>query len=173
MRFGSLTRAAEKVDDLVPPTEELGNEVLVDERPLIRLAGPLFLALSLCMIPWTAFVAVVLPSRHLSAHYDLAWTGFDAMLFVALATTAYCALRRSRYLPIGAAATGTLLFVDAWFDVLTSRHTDHIVAIGFAVLIELPLGALCWWLSLQTQVLAEKRIAMLVARRKGQSDSPR
>jgi hypothetical protein len=173
MRFGSLTRAAEKLDDLVAPADELGNEVLVDERPLIRLAGPLFLVLSVCMIPWTAFVAVVLPSRHLSAHYDLAWTGFDAMLFVALAATAYFALRRSRYLPIVAAAAGTLLFVDAWFDVLTSRHTDLIVAIGFAVFIELPLGALCWWLSLQTQVLAEKRIALLVPRRKGQAPSPR
>ena len=173
MRFSRLTKAAERVDDLVPPAEEFGNEVLVDERPLIRLAGPLFLVLSLCMIPWTAFVAVVLPSRHLSTHYDLAWTGFDGMLFVALAATAYCALRRSRYPSIAAAAAGTLLFVDAWFDVLTSRHADQIVAIGFAVLIELPLGALCWWLSLQTQVLAEKRIALLVPRRKGQAPSPR
>ncbi len=173
MRFGSLTRAAERVDDLVPAAEELGNEVLVDDRPIIRLAGPLFLLLSLCMIPWTVFIALVLPSRQLSAHYDLAWTGFDGMLFVALAATAYCALRRSRYLSIAAAAAGTLLFVDAWFDVLTSRHTDQIVAIGFAVLIELPLGAVCWWLSLQTQVLAEKRIALLVPRRRGQSSSPR
>ncbi|MDQ1540787.1 MAG: hypothetical protein QOH29_1513, partial [Actinomycetota bacterium] len=28
------------------------------------------------------------------------------------------------------------------------------------------LGAVCWWLSQQTQVLAEKRIALLVPRRK-------
>jgi hypothetical protein len=168
MRFGALTRAAEKVDDLVPAADEPGNEVLVDDRPMIRLAGPLFLFLSLCMIPWIAVIAIVLPSRQLSAHYDLAWAGFDGMLFVALAATAYCALRRSRYLAVAASAAGTLLLVDAWFDVLTSRHTDQIVAIVFAVLIELPLGAVCWWLSQQAQVLADKRIALLLPRRKRQ-----
>jgi hypothetical protein len=45
-----------------------------------------------------------------SPHYDAAWAGFDVMLVVALASTGYFALRRSRYL--ATAATATLLVVD-------------------------------------------------------------
>lgn len=157
-------RAADKVDDLVPPAAELGNEVLVDNQPLVRLAGPIFALCSLLLIPWIVFVAIALPSRQLSRHYDLAWAGFDVMLFIALATTAYFAFRRSRYLTRASTAAATLLMVDAWFDVLTSGSRDRITAIAFAVVIELPLSALCWWLGQQTQEIDDKRLALLVPR---------
>jgi hypothetical protein len=39
---------------------------------------------------------------------------------VALASTGYFALRRSRYLAAAATVVVTLLVVDAWFDILTS-----------------------------------------------------
>ena len=165
-RFG-LARAANKVEGLVPPAHELGNEVLVDDHWLVRLAGPLFALLSLLLIPWIFFIAFALPSRQLSPHYDLAWAGFDGMLLIALASTAYFSLRRSRYLSVAATATGTLLIVDAWFDVLTSRRSDRILALIFAVVTELPLAAVCWWLSQQTQAIAEKRIALLLPRAAG------
>jgi len=167
MTFRRWMRAAQRVDGLVPPAPELGNEVLIDDHWLIRVAGPLFAVLSLLLIPWIAFLATVLPSRQLSRHYDLAWAGFDGMLFVALAATAYFALRRSRNLSVAAASAGTLLIVDAWFDVLTSRRRELPVSIAFAVFVELPLAALCWWLSKQTQAIAEKRIALLLPRSKG------
>jgi hypothetical protein len=167
MIFRRWVRAAERVDDLVPPAPELGNEVLIDDHWLIRLAGPLFAVLSLLLIPWIIFLASVLPSRQLSRHYDFAWAGFDVMLLIALAATAYFALRRSRNLSVAATSAGTLLIVDAWFDVLTSRRRQLPVSIAFAVFIELPLAALCWWLSVQTQAIAEKRIALLLPRVKG------
>lgn len=157
-------KVADKVDELVPPADELGNEVLVDNHRLVRIAGPMFALCSLLLLPWIFFVAIVLPSRQLSSHYDLAWAGFDVMLFVALATTAYFALRRSRYLTRASTAAATLLMVDAWFDVLTSGSRDRIMAIVFAVLIELPLSALCWWLSQQTQEIDNERLALLVPR---------
>jgi hypothetical protein len=160
-RFG-LARAAEKVEHLVRPADELGNEVLVDDHWLVRLAGPLFALLSLLLLPWTLFIAFALPSRQLSPNSGLAWAGFDGMLLIGLASTAYFALRRSRYLSVAATATGTLLIVDAWFDVLTSRRSDRMLALLFAVVSELPLAALCWWLSRQTQAIAEKRIALLL-----------
>jgi len=157
-------KAADKLDELVPPAAELGNEVLVDNQPLVRLAGPIFALCSLVLIPWTVFVAIALPSRQLSPHYDLAWAGFDVMLFIALATTAYFAFRRSRHLIRASTAAATLLMVDAWFDVLTSGSRDRVMAIAFAVVIELPLSALCWWLSQQTQEIDDKRLALLVPR---------
>jgi hypothetical protein len=166
MGIESFTRAAGNVDGLVPPAGELGNQVLVDDHRMVRLAGPLFALLSLLMIPWTAFMAFVLPARHVSTHHDLAWAGFDGMLLVALAGTAYCALRRSRYLSLAASSAGTLLIVDAWFDIVTSRHLDLLAAIVFAALVELPLAALCWWLSWQTQAIAEKRLALLLPTRR-------
>jgi hypothetical protein len=164
MKIESIAQAAENVDELVPPAGELGNQVLIDDHRLIRLAGPMFTLLSILMIPWTVFIALVLPSRQVSTHYDLAWTGFDGMLLVALAGTAYFALRRSHYLSLAASSAGTLLIVDAWFDVLTSRSADRLLTIVFAAIIELPLAASCWWLSQQTQVIAEKRLTLLLPR---------
>ena len=167
MMFRRWVRAAERVDDLVSPAPELGNEVLIDDHWLIRIAGPLFAVLSLLLIPWIAFLATVLPSRQLSRHYDFAWAGFDGMLLIALAATGYFALRRSRNLSVAATAAGTLLIVDAWFDVLTARRRQLPVSIAIAIVIELPLAALCWWLSMQTQAIAEKRIALLLPRARG------
>jgi hypothetical protein len=167
MKLGGWAKAAARADDLVAPAPELGNEVLIDDHWLTRLAGPLFAILSILLIPWIAFIALVLPSRQLSENYDLAWAGFDAMLFIGLASTAYFALRRSRYLSVAATALGTLLIVDAWFDVLTSRRREVPLAVLLAVLVELPLAGLCWWLSQQTQAIAEKRISILLPRAKG------
>jgi hypothetical protein len=66
------------------------------------------------------YIAGSLPSRQVSANNDAAWAGFDVLLMLTLASTAYFALRRSRYLATAATATATLLVVDAWFDVLTT-----------------------------------------------------
>jgi hypothetical protein len=167
MKIGAWARAAGRVDDLIPPARELGNEILVDDHWMVRIAGPLFILLSLLFIPWIAFIALKLPSRQLSPHYDLAWAGFDVMVLIALASTGYFALRRSRYLTTAATAAGTMLIVDAWFDVLTSRRHDRMVAAIVALAVELPLAAVCWWLSQQTQAIAEKRIALLLPRTRG------
>jgi hypothetical protein len=44
--------------------------------------------------------------------------------------------------------TGTLLVCDAWFDVLTSRGTSAVTqAVVEAVIVELPLAALCFWIA--------------------------
>lgn len=73
------------------------------------------------------------------------------MLLAVLASTGYFALRRSAYLAITAAATATMLVVDAWFDIMTSPRHQLYEAITLAVLIELPLAAVCAWLSYHTQ----------------------
>ena len=164
----ALAAAAERLDDSVPVADEFGNAVLTDNRRIMRLAGPLFVLLSLVLVPWTVFIAIALPSRQLSPNYDVAWAGFDAFLCVGLAATGFFALRRSRWLPVAAAAAAAMLFVDAWFDVVTSPSgRDLVAAIVSAVFVELPLSALCLFLARQGQLVNDKRLEMLAERRIG------
>lgn len=164
--LAALEAVVERVDDSVPVADELGNAVLTDDRRLARFTGPLFALLSVLLLPWIVFIAVALPSRQLSPNYDLAWAGFDVFLFVGLAATGFSAMRRSLWLPIAATATATMLIIDAWFDVLTSHNgRDLVFAIAFAVLVELPLSALCWFIAHRGQQLSETRIEALLAQR--------
>ena len=93
------------------------------------------------------------------------------MLLLALASTGYFALRRSRYLATAAAATAALLVVDAWFDVMTTLPGQRAEPAALAALVELPLASVCLWLSLHTQQLAERRLVLLL--RRGRKTAPR
>jgi hypothetical protein len=156
----------DKLDALVQPAREPENAVLTDDTRLVRWTGPLFALFSLILLPWTVYLGESLPARQESPHYDIAWTGFDLILLAGLASTAYFALRRSRYLAISAAATGALLVVDAWFDIMTTPASQVAQSILLAAAVELPLAAVCLWLSLHTEQLTERRITLLLARRR-------
>ena len=155
---------ADQLDGLVAPADEPENAVLVDNARVVRWAGPAFALFALILLPWIAYLAYSLPSRQVSADYDIAWAGFDAMLLVSLAGTGYFALRRSRYLATAAAAAATLLVVDAWFDVMTTLPGQRLEPVALAAGVELPLAAVCVWLSLHTQQLAERRLVLLLRR---------
>ena len=163
-----LARDAEEVadhlDGLVAPADEPENAVLVDNARVVRWAGPAFALFSLILLPWIAYLAYSLPSRQVSADYDVAWAGFDVMLLAALAGTGYFALRRSRYLATAATVAATLLVVDAWFDVMTTPPGQRLEPVALAAGVELPLAAVCVWLSLHTQQLAERRLVLLLRR---------
>ncbi len=156
----------EKLDTLVPPAAEPENTVLTDIARAVRWTGPLFALFSVIMLPWTIYVGASLPAREVSPNYDAAWAGFDFLLLAALACTAYFAFRRSRYLSSAAAATATLLVVDAWFDVITTPRSGRLESILLAVAVELPLAAVCMWLSYHAQQLAERRIVLLLRRQR-------
>jgi hypothetical protein len=158
--------AVAKIDGLIPVDDEPENAVLTDNARLVRWAGPVFALLSVGLPPWIAYIAISLPARQLSPNYDIAWAGFDLLLFGGLASTAYSALRRSRYLSSAATATGTILIVDAWFDVVTSPSHELPQALVLCIAVELPLAALCFWLSHHTLALTERRI-VLIQRRRG------
>jgi hypothetical protein len=155
---------AGKLDELCPPADEPDNAVLVDDARIVRWAGPAFVLFALIMLPWIVYLARTLPSRQVSPDNDIAWTGFDVMLLMGLASTGYFALRRSRYLATASIATATLLVVDAWFDVMTSPGGQRLMPVALAVLVELPLAAVCVWLSYHTQQLAERRLVLLLRR---------
>ena len=115
--------------------------------PLPRWVTPVLTLTAAGLLPWTLWLTFSLPARHVTEHYDLAWVGFDIALFTAFAATAWCAVRSSQWLVPLAAATGTMLVCDAWFDVLTSSTADRWVSLALAFLVELPLAGFCLWLA--------------------------
>ncbi|MGI8667208.1 MAG: hypothetical protein ACR2N4_14475 [Jatrophihabitans sp.] len=160
-------RLADELDALVPiDSDDVGNQVLVDNARLVRWAAPLFTVCAVLLLPWIVLLGTTLPNRQLSRNYGLAWTGYDVILRIGLASTAWCTLRRSRGLPIAASATGALLTADAWFDVLTTPGAWGLVeAIAMSLLAELPLAGLCFWLAVHSQDVAERRLVLLTRRR--------
>jgi len=113
---------------------------------------PVFGAIGIALVPWTIWLSASLPPEHLTHRWDVAWTGFDIGLAVCFAGTALAAWRRSPWVGAFAAATGTLLLADAWFDiVLESRGAEANIAIVEAVVAELPVAALCFWIAYRTE----------------------
>ena len=155
-----------RLDSLVGAAPEPENAVLTDDARLVRWAGPLFVVFSLILLPWIGYIAKSLPSRQLSPNYDIAWAGFDVILLAGLASTAYCALRRSRYLSTAASATATLLIVDAWFDCMTTPAHERWQSFLLCGVVELPLAAVCLWLSYHTHQISERRIRLLLRQRR-------
>ncbi len=111
-----------------------------------------FAGVGLGLLPWTIWLSQSLPPSHQSVRWDLAWSGFDTGLALAFLFTAAAAWRRSPWVAAGAAATGTLLVADAWFDVILESHSDELrISILTAVLGELPAAAFCFWVALRTE----------------------
>lgn len=151
------------LEKLISPDAEPENAVLPDNARIVRWAGPAFVLFFLVLIPWTIYLGFSLPVLQRSPHYNIAWAGFDVLLLIALGATGWFAYRRSRYLAVAAASAATLLVTDAWFDIVTSpAGADLIEAIVMAALAELPLAGVCWWLSIHTEHLEERRIVLLL-----------
>lgn len=115
-----------------------------DRVQLPRWVVPVLGLTAAALLPWTLWLTLTLPSRHVTEHYDVAWVVFDCALFCAFAATAWCAFKESQWLVPFAAVTGTMLVCDAWFDVATSIGTDgSLEAVLEALFAELPLAAVC------------------------------
>jgi len=110
--------------------------------------APALLGCAVVLIPWTALLFATLPRHYVANHWQVAWGGFDIGLGIALASTAVMVARRSPFAEVTATITATLLCCDAWFDVLTSRGLSDVAqALASALLVELPLAALCFWMA--------------------------
>jgi hypothetical protein len=132
------------MQELSDPPADTDAEAPVDPVPLPRWVTPLLTGVAVFLLPWTLYLTFSLPSRHLTTHYDLAWVGFDVALAAAFAATSWAAIRSSPWLVPLAAATGTMLVCDAWFDVVTSQGGGEMMeALAEAVFAELPLAAVC------------------------------
>jgi hypothetical protein len=124
----------------------------------IRRWVPRMLALvALGLVPWTLWLTISLPSRHVTQHYDVAWIGFDIALAAAFGATAWSAFRRPRWLMALAAATGTMLVCDAWFDIVTSSYGgERLEAVAEAAFAELPLAAICAYIVLDAERFGDR-----------------
>jgi hypothetical protein len=107
-----------------------------------------FGAIGVGLLPWSVWISATLKPHHTTNRWDLAWSGFDAGLALCFGGTALAAWRRSPWVAPLAAATGTLLLTDAWFDVVLESHgNEQEVAVFEAVFFELPVAALCFWIA--------------------------
>src|SRR4051794_7023791 len=129
-----------------------GNEEAVRLAP--SWAAPLYLVLAVLLIPWIVYLGLALPERATSSHWDVAWVGFDAMEFAALALTGWFAYLRSTWIEVAATAAAVMLLVDAWFDVTTANAGWDMAQAGIlGVGIELPLAALSLWLARHAELV--------------------
>ena len=129
-------------------------EVPSADRVMPRWVGVGFAVAAAMLGPWTLWIAWTLPNRHLADHWALAWGGFDLGLAAALAATAVAVLRRSWLTPIAATVAATMLVCDAWFDVVTARGRMTVtIAVLEALLAELPLAAVCFWIAINVETV--------------------
>jgi hypothetical protein len=119
--------------------------------PVVRRAPPpgrrfgwVLVLCGLVLVPWL----VVLATGG-APQWTVAWIGLDALEAVGLITSGVLAMRGHRALTAAAAATATLLVVDAWFDISTSHGSALAVALVMALVAELPVAAACTVLALR------------------------
>jgi hypothetical protein len=111
-----------------------------------------FAAAGIGLLPWTIWLSESLKPHHVTNRWDLAWSGFDTGLALFFLATAYAAYKRSPWVGALAAATGTMLVIDAWFDIVLESHADELrQSIMLAIFAELPAAAFCFWIAMRTE----------------------
>ena len=122
----------------------------VRSRPVPRRrAGLVALAVGGVLLPGMVVLGVVLPATAQAQHWALAWTGLDGAEAAAALVTALLLSRGDRRASLSAGAGGTLLLIDAWFDVCTSAPgAEHAMALAEAGCAELPLAVAAWWVAI-------------------------
>ncbi|MCM6775447.1 hypothetical protein NDR87_15775 [Nocardia sp. CDC159] len=129
-----IRRLREPIEPLLPPPEVV--------RLHRRLRLTLMVGGTLAMIPWLVYLGLTLPAEYHARNWSLAWIGFDIVLVLMMAATAYLGWRRRLLLLLPAFGTGLLLLVDAWFDIVTADSGDVWISVGTALLAEVPLAVL-------------------------------
>ncbi len=114
----------------------------------VRLLIALVVAAVVVLLAWIPYLAYELPVDYRTQGWVLAWVGYDIAMLVVLAVCAW-SLWRHRQLAIPAALVGgTMLIIDAWFDMATARSgSDFITAVATAVFAEIPLAAVLFYLA--------------------------
>ncbi|MEY9876908.1 hypothetical protein ABH931_006421 [Streptacidiphilus sp. MAP12-33] len=114
-------------------------------RPLRAMLPALPTALvgmGLALLPWMCLLA---------AQGEWSWVGLDVLEAAGLIATGLLLRRGDARAALTAAATTALLLTDAWFDVTTSHGAELVQAWVLALLLELPIAALCGRLALRTR----------------------
>ena len=100
--------------------------------------------LSLCALVlgiWVFFLGAELHGRYNVRNWSSTWGRIDLCQVAGLLATARLVHRRSLAVAPIAAATATLIAMDAWFDVMTAQAgSDWYTALFMAIVIEIPLA---------------------------------
>ncbi len=137
--------SSEERADLSRSLAALDDVMVLDTEASRRRRRSIDVLLVTCLglIPWIVILGLTLPRRYIADHWTLAWVGFDVALLCALVSTAWAAWRRRQIAIIAAVVVGTMLIVDACFDIVTSStRRDLILSVVTAVFGELPLAAI-------------------------------
>lgn len=108
-----------------------------------RLLIAAALACAAWLAAWIGVLAVTLPWRYRAGGWSAAWVGFDGVLFLAFAATAWAAWRRRQVLILCLVVLAILLCCDAWFDTTLDWGTPGFIdSLALALVVELPLAVL-------------------------------
>ncbi|MCO6006149.1 hypothetical protein NE236_14235 [Actinoallomurus purpureus] len=165
----TVTHTSERAHAVKPPessrTEEVEGTLTRELRPtrvVPRWVGWLVIAAGVAMLPWITGLSFVLPTSHETAHYNASWIGFDLGLCAMLLRTGWLAQKGREHIELSAAMTGTLLLVDAWFDVVTADSRGELMlALALALFGELPLAAFFLWIAGRVEFRRQRRAAAL------------
>jgi hypothetical protein len=116
-------------------------------RIVPRWVVAFFLGGALVLIPWIVLMFTVPSVANVPKHWELVWGGFDCFLVLGFGVTAFRLITRSPRGAVTAAMTGTMLLIDAWFDVLTTHRGGQIVSILMAAFAEIPCAMICFAVS--------------------------
>lgn len=160
-------------DDPPPETDKL----VPHERH--SWVAPLSVLVALGLVPWTLYLAVSLPSRHVQQNfYNVAWAGFDVALAGAIVATGIGVLAQRLWVQSAATCAATLLVFDAWFDVLSSNAgSERLQAVLLAAFAELPSAGLCVYIARHSEAVAARAqryalVARDIRRRQRSSTRP-
>lgn len=132
--------------------------------PLPRWIGPAAVCAVVGMVPWVVYLAMTLPGKFRTDHYDIAWVGFDCLMLLVLAVLAVAAFRRHPATGPVAAVAAAMFTIDAWFDVTTAHGGGFVVSLLLALFGELPLAAVCAWTAINAERVRERAYRHLHAR---------
>jgi hypothetical protein len=108
-----------------------------------RLFIAAVLACTLILAAWIGYLAVTLPRHYRAGGWSAAWVGFDGVLLVCFAATAWAAWRRRQVLILCLVVLAALLACDAWFDTTLDYATrGFTLSLLMALVVELPLAAM-------------------------------
>lgn len=146
-RIGQPRRAGRLVAVTTPAHGRVGPAD-ARARPWHRYLGWGLTGTGAAMVPWLFVLAHRLPAQATAAHWNTVWVGLDSLEALGLISTGLLLRRRDARAGLTAAATASLLAIDAWFDVLTSAPGgERAAAIAMAAGAELPMAALCAFLA--------------------------
>ena len=120
----------------------------------VRLSrDPLLTTLTVAAIletAWTVYIAFSLPRHYVAIHWKLAWVGLDVGEVATLLAAAWASWKRRAILALFTSSAGTMLLVDAWFDITTARRGDQLQSSLTALLIEVPSAIALYWVTQRT-----------------------